>query len=410
MADWEAETYQLLPREQYLPHTGGKGDVYRCRRCGLRIADEKDAVSNGTERFHFAHIQNIDWTTGKCVRCGLKLQLVNDSYDVTMYKEDGEQVFVKSPLRVSVLLFCSEAEMLIQDVLLDSEGNLIRDEKDEMTYTLRANKLTTAVINGMRGPLFDRIVPSMNVNVELDIRGRNQYQREPDWDKAAERMQLYDSEYGKDYIKLHSRPKLASSTAMPWQTADICYSRAVDLWLIIKSSNSSDHALEWTGVSSQMEELILAQAWRSSGGNVLFGDWGLPIHSELTVDMNELIAEFRGQVTRYTPGVRRGRRMREVHGENYCIYEANGQFGFADLAERGHYLYFWPFEEGIPESAVNKIQQHLMHPYPWQSLAALPPAFFTPQMDFYGWGFSDKTYQHRPLFTFIDPHAVPPPT
>lgn len=74
---WDAEEEQCLPLNEYLPQLQAadatrKFQVYRCRRCGAKVADESDATSSPSGELQyviFRRSRNVK-LDGTCYRCG----------------------------------------------------------------------------------------------------------------------------------------------------------------------------------------------------------------------------------------------------------------------------------------------------------------------------------------------------
>jgi len=404
---WELEHEQSLPLEDYLPHqplnSGGeekKTQVYRCKRCGVRVADECDVVTVlGGERqeVEFRKVRNVS-LDGTCYRCGLDLRCARASGEenkLALLLDGGEQAFVKTPYRVVVLLFCPQPEIFDMVYETDIEtGELVDDEDGELAYTSFARPNSVAIINSLRGPLFETLAPGLDVDVEMELRGQNVYHH-PGSRKESEKKALFDTHFGPGVIK-----EMTTFTEIELhKTVDLC---------ILLCTEKHFKELVWTGYWGRKSETELAQCWRASGGNVLFGNWGCPEKALETIpDERSFAAEMRGEITRFTDGVKPGRRVREIHGEDEGPYEANNQLGLAELTERGHCLLWWPFEQPLPDRIKGKVRTALVDGlYPrWQKLSELPPAFFQPQVGYFGWGFGDDppAPQPRPAFIFGEP-------
>ena len=399
---WDTEREQDLPLNDYIPCQGDdkrKTQVYRCRRCGVQVARECDALQllgNEREEVQFLKVRNVN-LDGTCYRCGLDLGCERASENdntLPLLLPDGQHAFVKTPYRVMVLLYCTQFEFITGKAVRDESGQLVIDDDGNMKRNLFAIPNSVNIINALRGPLFSSLAPGLDIEVKVELRGHNIYYN-PDHHNFEKSVALFDTHFGPGVIE-----EMTTKT-------EIDLNKTVDLCLLLRARKEVKE-LVWTGYWGLKSEAELAQCWRASGGNVLFGNWGAPEASPDTVpDQATFVAEMRDEITRFSEGVKPGRRVREIHGEDYGAYEANNQLGLADLTERGHYLLWWSFDDSLPEGVKEKIISALIDGiYPrWQKLSDLPAPFFQPQAGYYGWGFDEEppSPQPRPAFSFGEP-------
>ena len=102
-----------------------------------------------------------------------------------------------------------------------------------------------------------------------------------------------------------------------------------------------DQFMRWTDSNARGIEEFVVMSWLCSGGNMLFGQWGLPKNvgrlNGANIKLHKVVESFRGDVD-----------------------DTNNQNTLADLAEWGHFLGWWGRYNVFPAYAEDKVKKAVL--------------------------------------------------
>ena len=313
--------------------------VLRCSRCGCRVALESD-ISSVEQRKDLSVAQEtvaqvsrafniyVDGSHAKCRRCGFSH--FRHGADTTFPLQDttlplalnGQVIFTQTKLRILVFIE-AEPELFYRTEEVEMEGEM--GEKpvvEEDSLGLRALNYFAKI--------GQRLLP------QGDVAQRNVAKVEDNLVRPGV------SETIKEFIDYAD---MDCSQAYEWyDKGDIAelqedgiFKETYDCVIYVKVEEN--RFMHWTDFGSVGTEEILVLSWLASGGNMLFGQWGLPRDADglwgEALDMDHVISEQR-------------------EGE---LDER--QESLAELIEEGHFIGWWPSEQDPPESVCLQIKAAL---------------------------------------------------
>ena len=316
--------------------------VLRCSRCNCRVASESEVRSVEQRKdlsiaqetiAHVDRVFNIEVRNGRavCRRCGQRHFPYQSQGETESFPSrdaalplalNGKVVFKQSKLKV--LMFVeAEPELFYRLEAAEVDGELgqkpvvIEDSAGirALNYLCKLGK---------------KLLP------DADVSQRNVAR------VADNLVRPGMSERVKEYIDYAD---MDCSQAFEWYDtgdveelqADGVFQDTYDVAVYVKVENN--RFMYWTDFAAVGTEEILVLSWLAAGGNVLFGQWGLPSDADgkwgEELDMDHVIQEQR-------------------EGE---LDER--QDSLASLIEEGHFLGWWPLEEEPPENVLQQVKSAL---------------------------------------------------
>lgn len=244
-----------------------------------------------------------------------------------------DEAFTKTPLRVLLLLRASSCYFYTRRTYRDPDGS-----KDKLGYVLfhhddTYNEKTPGV--KALNYLHDMCARLCSGESDVEIDQRNVI--------VVGKGLNGEGEKARDTINKSSWP---CANKFEWyHQLDIdsfkkeIFNTTYDLVLHLKLVKGC--YMRWTDSNSIGTEEYMVLSWLCSGGNMLFGQWGLPKDvgrlNGVNINMDAVVEAFRGDVE-----------------------DTNKQNTLADLAEWGHFLGWWGSFNQFPGYAEEKVKEAIL--------------------------------------------------
>ena len=322
-----------------------KARVLCCENCEVRVAHEteieEDFRDQEYERKRFARCFNVAVEeAGKlvCMRCG---NVHYEGEEVGTELAEGTLRAVAFRARpLQVLLYVQSHAAFF------AHGKIVKNPEGKMVYVESISPDTNgcSALNASY-ELSAKLAPEFEVEQRNVVRIFGQKRDKVLIEQAIETVESSSWPCAKKFEWFRTLAQLEAEVFR--QTYDFVFFLKVD---------RGGHVV-WTDYNSKGTEDCLVLSWLCSGGNVLFGQHGLPISGEdrphgARLDMQKDIID-------------------QVRNED--VFE-NRQETLAQLAERGHFLGWWKPEATLPNYVQEKLMAGLQNElFPqWQFLSAFP--------------------------------------
>lgn len=360
--------------------------VFRCPTCEVRIANECDAVRRakfGKQPLSvtFKRVFNLVKVGEQvaCYRCGTDL-FPYDAMDpfmltIPLYHND-KPTLVKNAYRVHLYVWLGVVRC---QPFWDNDG------------TVELESPTVQGLNFLDG-IFSRCCPNRDIKVthtvETDIRVTTPR-------KPGKISGLIDNrERLKEAEKLHAEAGAPSFTWIDKEDLPGRLTGTCDAAVLIRFNyNNYPSAMTWSDYNGDAAEERLLPLWLMSGGNVLFGNWGLPRGAragEIAAPVIDGVVNNMDTVADFYAN------MEDEH------WQGNKMPSMQQLFRDGHYLGIW--DQGVlpPDAMVQRFVRLMegTELYPqWRFLFDYPK---------YTFEFPLRRYGRRPFaFSLNDPVSPP---
>ena len=321
--------------------------VYRCLNCEAFVAfeDEAQRVLENSTSVHDVLTKirtfNVDEEAEggclSCARCGREHYVIREVCELqsAATRLTLEEVFMKTPLRALLILRASSDYFYTKRTYRDPDG-----KKSKLGYVLFHDEYTyhekTAGVKALN--YLHDLCPRLcreDSDVEVEVDQRNVI--------VVGSWKPGQGENVRDAVNTSAWP---CANKFEWYTRfDLerfkreIFNSTYDFVLHMKLFRGA--YMTWTDSNAIGSEEYMVLSWLCSGGNMLFGQWGLPKDvgtlNGANINMEEVVEAFRGDTS-----------------------DTNTQNTLADLAEWGHFLGWWGRFNRFPDYAEVKVKQALL--------------------------------------------------
>lgn len=345
-------------------------EVLRCPKCEARVVFESDLSVSKGDSAKAARLFNLKQRSGyiTCTRCGMRHYKEQDSAKLedncVQIRAGGRWVFKKTPLKFLAYVEAT-ADMFYETT---AEGKVIVNES--MSGIQALNEISE---------LSSHLLPEFSI-IQRNVSCFQDIPLKPEISEfVKERIDFADFSCSQSF-----------EWYSPLEVDDLVedvFDQTYDVVLIMKIEEN--RFMHWTDFASIGTEEIVVMSWLCSGGNILFGQWGLPkdadgLYGE-TLDMDRIIAEQReGDIT-------------------------ERQDSLAQLIEQGHFIGWWPKTNSFPQDVLDRIQAAMRNEsYPqWLFKDRFPSETFHFAERRYG--ARSRVYKFQDPFHFVDTRPLPMP-
>ena len=313
--------------------------VVCCKTCSVRVAFEKDI--NEIVRNENSELANllcprintkVFAAAVTCSRCGrehYQAEGPNALENTLLLRSVDSSTFDRTPLRVLTFVVAHTDEFF-----------------EEQTYTENEREKSRSVFTPNKGGVqalgqISQILPGRSGNIEVSERrvliARTSFRR---WlgremkSKLEEEVRRHDSTLA-DCYEWYDGAEAAEGDQIR-----AIFAATYDLVLIFVLHSGGK--LDWSGYENDDTEEWLVHGWTSTGGNVLFGNYGVPNNvSQFSrgtdIDLELVASEFR------------------------AVRKEERQEAFSELVKKDKYLGWWPSVAPFPQRVIERIEKAFVH-------------------------------------------------